>query len=437
MDLNTINSQLAAGNIDQAGTLPHLDRLKLAEFQFQVDFGLDELPQEPGILMVRGARQYGKSTWLEQQIYQSICEFGAGSTYYINGDLIADHESLAQLITELCHVFSIDTQIKRLFIDEITAIEHWETALKRLSDNGTLRDVLVVTTGSKATDLRRGAEKLPGRKGKLDRTNYLFTPISFSEYKRVCGKVLGDDLLTAYLLSGGSPIACAELALHRTIPEYVITLVRDWVEGELAATKRTRQSLLNIMSVIYRFATKPVGQAKLAREAGLSNNSVAAGYIEILNDLGCITPAYPWDKDKHILVLRKPSKYHITNLLFGIAYSPNQIRSIADFNQLSAAKQGIWYEWLIAQELQRRAAIKGDDILAPLAFWQTNAHEIDFVASSSEYIEVKRGAALALEFAWFKHTLPKQTLTVINQNEFTAASIQGVNFASYLAEDYE
>jgi predicted AAA+ superfamily ATPase len=48
---------------------------------------------------------------------------------------------------------------------------HWEKSIKRLIDAGELNRVLLVTTGSKATDLRRGFEKLPGRKGKLSRSS--------------------------------------------------------------------------------------------------------------------------------------------------------------------------------------------------------------------------------------------------------------------------
>jgi len=100
-------------------------------------------------------------------------------------------------------------------------------ALKRLADQGKLKNILIITTSSKATDLRRGAEKLPGRKGRLPRTNYLFTPVSYKEFHRVCQDALGKKTLYGYMISGGSPIACAEIASKGIIPEYVIELTRD------------------------------------------------------------------------------------------------------------------------------------------------------------------------------------------------------------------
>jgi len=435
MDISTLNTKLSEGDIGKSGMFPHLDRLKQMKYIFEIDFGLTSLPLEPGILLIRGARQYGKSTWLEQELFNTIKEFGPGSAYYLNGENISDADHLENEIDGLLNAYSSKTAVRRLFIDEITAINNWEIALKRMVDSGKLSKVLIITTGSKATDLRRGAEKLPGRKGKLDRTSYLFTPISYHEFKKVCGKTLGKNCLLAYLISGGSPIACSELASRGVIPEYVIELVRDWIDGEIAASGRTRSSLVNIMNVLYRLAATPVGQAKLAREAGLANNTVAHGYIEILNDLGCVIPSYPWDQHRSQLILRKPCKYHFTNLLAAVAYLPIRIRSVNDFMELTEKQQSVWYEWLIAQELQRRAAYSGREILAPLAYWQNKNHEIDFVEHGENYIEVKRGKSSVIEFSWFPKQIPHKQLIVINLNKFETDRIKGLRLEEFLLDE--
>jgi predicted AAA+ superfamily ATPase len=432
MDIATLNTLFIQGNIDHRGLFPHLDQLKQSSCIFNIDFGLKELPLEPGILLIRGPRQYGKSTWLEQQIYHTLKTFGGGSAFYLNGDYITDQFLLEQELETLVLAFPDNVAIRRIFIDEVTAVPHWEFALKRLADQGKLKDVLVITTGSKATDLRRGAEKLPGRKGRLARTNYLFTPISYAEFSRVCGERFGPDTLTAYLLSGGSPICCVELADNGQIPEFVIQLTRDWIEGEIAASGRSRAALLNIMSVLFRWGGTPVGQAKLAREAGLSNNTIAANYIELLNDLTCVIPSYPWDANRNIPVLRKPCKYHFTNLLTAVAYYSERIYRVEDFLALPEQEKGKWYEWLVAQELLRRSAISGEEILAPFSFWQNQHHEIDFVCSADDFIEVKKGACSPLEFAWFSKSLPNKHLTLINPSEFKTRNVSAVSLENFL-----
>ena len=77
----------------------------------------------------------------------------------------------------------------------------------------------------------------------------------------MCGPTLGDDTLHAYLLSGGSPVACNELAAAGRIHEYVIEMTRDWILGEFAASGRPRASLLGVIECLFRFGGTPVGQA--------------------------------------------------------------------------------------------------------------------------------------------------------------------------------
>lgn len=432
MEHNLINKILSSQTTDLTELFPHLLQLKKSKYIFQNDFGLRELPTQPGILIIRGARQYGKSTWIEQQIVKTIEQFGPGSAFYLNGDDLLTPEHLENELKKLIISFNQNSTVKRIFIDEITSVPNWENILKKMADRGNLAEILIITTGSKATDLRRGTERLPGRKGKLSRTNYLFTPISYQEFYRACHRHLGKDTLLSYLLSGGSPVACNELACSGIIPEYVIELVRDWIEGEIASSGRSRINLINIINTLFRFGGTPVGQAKLAREAGLANNTVAHNYIEILNDLGCVIPAYPWDQDKKMLILRKECKYHFSNLLVAVAYHPNRIRTPEDFLSLPELVQGIWYEWLIAQELSRRGAISGNNMLAPLPFWKNKEHEIDFVTNEEHFIEVKRGGCSQLEFSWFPKQFPRQKLTVINQKKFATQFVHGQTLEDFL-----
>ncbi|HLB42603.1 MAG TPA: hypothetical protein VJN02_07110 [Gammaproteobacteria bacterium] len=78
MDIHTLNNHLELGDITPPSMFPHIEQLQSLPYVFKVNFGLDRLPLEPGILLIRGARQYGKSTWLEQQIVKTIQEFGPG-----------------------------------------------------------------------------------------------------------------------------------------------------------------------------------------------------------------------------------------------------------------------------------------------------------------------------------------------------------------------
>ena len=434
MNIREINQALFEGKTDVPGVLPHRDELKKLNYIFEVNFGLPELPLKPGIIVVRGARQYGKSTWLESQIEQTIVLFGPGSAFYLNGDEIKDTKDLTQAIESTLLLFHQGVKVRRLFIDEITAIDDWEYVLKRIYDRGLLRDVLIVATGSKAFDLRHGTERLPGRKGKLDRNNYYFTPISFQEFTKVCGKVFKSKTLIAYILTGGCPIACNELAVEGRIPEYVVTMIKDWIYGECVGAGRSRSSLLAVLELLMKFALTPIGYSKLARETGLANNTVAAGYIELLGDLLTVASCYYWDASRRIELRRKPCKFHFINLLAAVVWVPSKIRSIADFELMPNPEQAKFYEWLVAQELWRRAAIRGDEYPERLNFWQSDNYEIDFVVTKDLMIEVKLGRASPLDFHWFPKIFPKAHLKVITTNPFKTDKIEGVLLEDFLRE---
>ena len=432
MRVQEINEALSLGDISAPGMFSHVDNLYRMPVVFELDFGLSTIPIEPGIILIRGPRQYGKSTWLEQQLKETIKTYGAGSALYLNGDEISDYKSLMEMIEILIPLFSINSPVRRLFIDEITSVKNWQKALKILVDSGVLQETLVITTGSKASDLRRGSERLPGRKGKLERSQFYFTPISFAEFKRKCENNLKGDLLSAYILSGGSPIACAELSKSDRLPEYVIELTRDWVYGEIAASGRDRSMIVSIMHQLHRYGGTPIGQAKLARECGMANNTVAAGYLELLVDLMCTAYSYSWDKSRQISVRRRPCKYHMINLLAAISWHPSRIRSIRDYNDLSPADQGYLLEWLVAQELWRQAAIQGEEIPENMNYWKTSSHEIDFVHQRNIFIEVKRGKSSPLEYGWFSNEFRNTRLIVINSQRFETQNIVGITLEDFL-----
>jgi predicted AAA+ superfamily ATPase len=432
VNVETLNTALLQGEIDGKGLFPHLDALADSAFVFQMEFGLESLPEEPGLILIRGPRQFGKSTWLEGAMRGTITSFGPATALYLNGDHLRDADHLNESLMELAAMFPPNGRVRRIFIDEITAVKDWPRGMKRALDSGVLRKILVVTTGSKATDLRRGTERLPGRKGRLDRTQFLFLPVSFAEFRRVCGKHLGSSTLSAYLLSGGSPAACSEIARLRRLPEWLVETTRDWILGECALAGRQRRSLVAVMQILHRCGGTPLGQTKLAREAGLANNTIASGYLEMLADLMSVGLSVPWDKSRRMELARKPAKFPFINLLVALAWSPTEMRSPEDVLALAPDRHAVWLEWLVAQEIYRRKALRGDPEPERLPFWQGGGHEIDFVAGENEFIEVKRGQTSPLEFTWFGRTFPKGHLTVVSASRFEAERITGLTMEDFL-----
>jgi predicted AAA+ superfamily ATPase len=435
VNVDEINRCLAQGSLEEPGLFPRLEGLRSAPAVFRMEFGLERLPLEPGVLLIRGARQTGKSTWLERAMRETIEEHGPGSALFLDGDHLRDADQLAEQLERLSGSFRKDAAVRRLFIDEITAVPDWVRALKRVLDRGELRRVLVVTTGSHASDLRHGKERLPGRKGKLSRTRYLFLPVSYREFLAAGGSSLGDSALASYLISGGSPLACGEILRTGRIPEWVVETTRDWVQGECARSGRARRSLVSVMEQLHRHGGSPLGQTKLAREAGLANNTVAAGWIELLADLLCIGISPSWDAARRIEVARKPAKFPFINLLAASVWAPEAPRSADEFARMAPERQGVWYEWAVAQDLFRRRALAGEAEPERIPFWQGAEHEVDFVpATGGAFVEVKLGRGTALDFGWFTRIFPHARLEVVCSTPFEADRLRGITLHDFLLE---
>jgi hypothetical protein len=105
MELSLLNRKMLAGCGLECGDLPAWDALGGQRYRFAVDFGLAELPDEPGFIILRGPRRYGKSTWLEFQISSSYETHGAGSCFYPNGDDIADEVELFEQSAQIVSLF--------------------------------------------------------------------------------------------------------------------------------------------------------------------------------------------------------------------------------------------------------------------------------------------------------------------------------------------
>ena len=205
--------------------------------------------------------------------------------------------------------------------------------------------------------------------------------------------------------------------------------------GECAASGRDRSSLLAVVEAVLRRGGTPVSQASLARDAGLANNTVAAGYLELLADLLFLGRSHAWDESRKIAVRRRPAKRPPVNLLAAVAFDRARLRSVDDFLALPDDEKGKWWEWLVAQEIWRRAARRGEPVPEDLLHWRTKEREIDFVVDPDLLVEVKRGEARALDYSWFPRSFPDARLRIVTRTPFAAGRIRGWTMADLLRDE--
>src|SRR5437773_248813 len=101
MNVDEVNRCLLAGNLDLPGLFPRLEALSEAPAVFRLEFGLNHLPTEPGLILIRGARQFGKSTWLEGALRDTALQYGPGSALFLDGDYLRDADQLAKELSRL------------------------------------------------------------------------------------------------------------------------------------------------------------------------------------------------------------------------------------------------------------------------------------------------------------------------------------------------
>src|SRR5512146_875775 len=122
---------------------------------------------EPGIHTLRGPRQVGKSTALKLLVEHATEDRAPRRVAYLALDLLEDRPlgELAATVSRAKELAAAPEPMI-LLLDEVAVVDGWQAAIKALWDDGTLREDVVVCTGSSAVDLHRGAaERLPGRRG--------------------------------------------------------------------------------------------------------------------------------------------------------------------------------------------------------------------------------------------------------------------------------
>ena len=183
---------------------PHLLLLEAQPVRLAADFvaGLDL--DRPGIHILRGPRQVGKSTDLKLLVERALASgMQARAVVYLALDLL-EGRHLSELAASVQRALDLAGREAPglLLLDEVTAVAGWQTAIKSLWDGGTIREEVVVCTGSSAIDLQHGAvERLPGRR--RAGADHLVLPQSFAAFARaVNGDIPVSPQLTIAELCG-------------------------------------------------------------------------------------------------------------------------------------------------------------------------------------------------------------------------------------------
>ena len=303
---------------------PHLSKLKGLPFIYEPPI-MDDIPlATPGIYILTGGRQVGKTTTLKMVIRNQLRQKSATpqNIYYLPCDTIS---GLKEFLFEI-EQFSQDLDKTKpffLFIDEITYVKDWPRAIKSLADAGFFAHGSVLISGSDTCLLKDAMVAFPGRRGKASRQDFHSFPLSFYEYvalkKPKLASALGGirqsfmqdfhldpdildlpvhsgplrQLFSDYLLTGGYLPAINDYAIEKTIHAATYNTFSQWIIGDFIKRGKSEQSLREIIRALLLRLSKQVTWHSFVNNLSIEHHQTIADYFELLKrmDVIVILPA--------------------------------------------------------------------------------------------------------------------------------------------------
>ncbi|HEY5286539.1 MAG TPA: ATP-binding protein [Solirubrobacteraceae bacterium] len=333
---------------------PHLGLLGAQPVRLEADFVTNLDLGSPGIHILRGPRQVGKSTDLKLLVERALTSgFPPRTVVYLALDLLEGRHlsEMAGTVQRALDLADGDTP-GLLLLDEVTAVDGWQTAVKSLWDQGAIRKDVVVCTGSSAIDLQRGAaERLPGRR--RHGVDHLSLPQSFAAFARALnadiptspkltvadlrsddGEALLRDMriyapmldgaLVSYLRFGGLPAAVAEAASGAREPSQEIKRVLyDSLVRELQRKGASVPATHALLERVVRSLGSKISWSSMAREmdvplgrgTGPPSHQAVRDYIELLASGYFLFVAYFWRNGSHTNKLSRDKKVFLADPL--------------------------------------------------------------------------------------------------------------------------
>lgn len=383
---------------------------------------------------VRGPRQVGKTTLLKQLAQRLVVEahWEPRRIVYYSLDLVDDPDTITELVREVKAAAPGVQEGRWCFlIDEITTVPRWRATIKYLWDNDIagIRDDILVLSGSSATDLRREAERLPGRRGAGH--DLVLLPLSFREFLGVVEPAIlpnvtlkrPQDLLTAdgekavrtaafatdqlrvrleqYAQVGGFPAAVADLLRSNGVTDQTMSALWSIVVGDIDRWDRNRVKALRLLGRVVESLGSPMSWHSLAEDMDV-HSQTAEKYVNYLADAFLLFVVYFRERSGQSQPRKEKKVFGIDPLILRI---PHHVEGSA-LPQLPAVVEDLVGAALL--RLCERDLAEAFRDPQSLCYWKSSRQkEIDFLAGY-------RPHEFAVEVRYQRRVKPADTLGIRN-----------------------
>lgn len=297
-------------------TDPHLAALAQLQYQHSADWWKTLSFDIPGIYILTGGRQVGKSTSCKLLIQSCLKKkiFTANNILYLPCDEIFDATELSKII----HYYldeAIDGKFL-LIIDEITFVKDWDRVIKSLADAGYFQNGLCILTGSDTLILKEAAMRFPGRRGKAEKVDFHLYPLSFFEYVKLIKKKEKinidqlSDLFRKFLQCGGYLRAINDLATQKKITNATYLTYEQWIRGDFLKQGKNEEYLIALLQALVTIGVSPISYSSLTQKIGLLSKETCIDYCRLLKRMDILITLQAFDQNKKQGFPRKDQKFH-------------------------------------------------------------------------------------------------------------------------------
>lgn len=231
-------------------------------------------------------------------------------------------------------------------LDEVSSLPNWQRGIKYLRDNTSAANDCFVLTGSSALDIRRGGERLPGRRGPGTDLDKLLLPLSFPEFltatqpgllppvKLTLSEFLTPEVapilhetmlsldaleqaLEKYAAIGGFPLAVADLINTGDVTARRVADLWDIVAGDVDRWGRKRLDALRLLGRAVRSLGSPLDWHSLSVDMGVSQPTAEA-YATFLADAFLLLIVYYREQDGTVAPRKGKKLYAVDPLILQI-----------------------------------------------------------------------------------------------------------------------
>ncbi|MFH1916045.1 MAG: ATP-binding protein [Nanoarchaeota archaeon] len=391
------------------------------------------------VYSIRGPRQVGKTTLLKIIIRELLQKNNAINIIYFACDLLKDNVALKDLLdTYLKWVRSQNNDRIHIFLDEISAVNEWQKAIKQFIDLNGNNNLTIILTGSHTLDIKNSTERLPGRVGEKASvpTHKILLPMKFAEYvqmrdpqlytqvqeykldiaeertKQFLHVINGnlpasannllrlvpelDTILEEYLLTGGIMIAVNEYVKNKRIPSQIYDLYIRQIMGDMSRINREEKTAKRILAAILKRIGSSYSWNSIRKEADIPTQPTVDQYAGILDNMFILNIVYKIELDGKIKQASDKKVYILNPFIFHAlnAWLINPAKDPFECSKeyvLSPEEKSKLIESVVGDHLNRAAHnIRPSDTFDPSDFvfyLKTNkGHEVDFVFKTEESI---------------------------------------------------